>query len=158
METLNKVLRTELFLTDMFQLCLTNWYQYRRPSLFADFLSANSLIHIGKKNIILQSKMDFICEFMIRGLKWQNVSTANNKGNLYHMSTSLLKIIMSCWWPFNDCINAFIIYFVFNVCMFFQSTAKRLRATSLFTTIHCLKTEFFGEIQIILLKDIIIAY
>jgi hypothetical protein len=38
----------------------------RQSSLFADFLSANSLIR------------------KIRGPKWQNVSTANNEGNLYY--------------------------------------------------------------------------
>jgi hypothetical protein len=37
-------------------------YRYRRPSLIADFLYANSLIHIGKmvQLTIFQSKMDFL--------------------------------------------------------------------------------------------------
>jgi hypothetical protein len=42
------------------------------PSLFADFLSADSLIHIGKMvqkdNITVKNGL-FICEFKIRGPK-----------------------------------------------------------------------------------------
>ncbi len=45
---------------------------YRWPSLFEDFLSANSLIHIGKMvqndNIPVKNGL-FICEFKIRGPK-----------------------------------------------------------------------------------------
>ncbi len=56
-------------------------YEYRRPSLFAIFLSANSLIHIGKlvqnDNFPVKNGL-FICDFKIRGPKWRNVSTANN--------------------------------------------------------------------------------
>ncbi len=62
-----------------------------RPSLFADFLSANSLIHIGKmvqKDNFLVKNGLFICEFKIRGLKWRNISTANNEGNLYFWAYS----------------------------------------------------------------------
>ncbi len=33
----------------------------------------------------------FICEFKIRGLKWRNVSTANNEGNLYCFSLFLVQ-------------------------------------------------------------------
>ncbi len=55
-----------------------NWYM--RPSLFADFLFANSLIYIGKNG----PKWKFFSLFIkIRGQKWWNVSTANNEGNLY---------------------------------------------------------------------------
>ena len=58
------------------------------PCYSRTFLSANLLIHILKlvQNDKFKSKMDFfICEFKICGPKWQKVSTANNKGNLYLM-------------------------------------------------------------------------
>ena len=60
---------------------------YRRPSLFADFLSANSLIHISKLvkngNFLVKNGL-FICKFKICGPKWRDVSTTNNEGNLYY--------------------------------------------------------------------------
>ena len=54
--------------------------KYGHPSLFADLLSVNSLIHMDKigKMQIFKSKIDF----SIRGPKCQNISTANYKGNL----------------------------------------------------------------------------
>jgi len=59
--------------------------KYRRPSLFEDFLSANSIIHIEKnaqKWQFFSQKMTFIIEFRDYGPEWRNVSTANNEGNL----------------------------------------------------------------------------
>ncbi len=59
---------------------------HRWASLFVDFLSANSLIHIiknGQNNYFSVKNGLFICEFKILGQKWWNVSTANNEGNLY---------------------------------------------------------------------------
>ena len=60
---------------------------YKRPLLFADFLSVNSLIHISKlvqnDNLLFKNGF-FIYEFRIRGSKWRNISTANNEGNLYY--------------------------------------------------------------------------
>ncbi len=59
------------------------------PRLFVDFLSANSLIHIGKtvQNDSFPVKNGlFIFKFKIRGPKWRNVSTANNEVNLYYES------------------------------------------------------------------------
>ncbi len=59
---------------------------HRRPSLFVDFLAANSLIHISKNcqnGYFLVKNWLFVCLFKIRGPKWRNVSTANNEGNRY---------------------------------------------------------------------------
>ncbi len=59
--------------------------QAAQPSLFADFLSANLLIHIdekGPKNNFPVKIGLFIYEFKIRGPKWRSLSTANNEGNL----------------------------------------------------------------------------
>jgi len=65
-----------------------------RPSLFADFSAANSLIHIDKigqnDNFLVKNEL-FICEFRIRGPKWRNVSTANNEGKLYLASLVWLR-------------------------------------------------------------------
>ena len=38
----------------------------------------------------------FICKFKIRGPKWQNASTANNKGNLYTNSFFRMQTIVLC--------------------------------------------------------------
>ena len=58
--------------------------EYRQPSLFAVFLSANSLIHIEKllKNAdFLVRNGLFICKFSIRGPRWRNLYTANNEAS-----------------------------------------------------------------------------
>ena len=60
--------------------------KYRRPSLFADFLFANYLIHISnlvKNDSFLVKNRLFSSKFKICGPKCWNVSTANNEGNLY---------------------------------------------------------------------------
>ena len=65
--------------------------EYRQPSLFAVFLSANSLIHIEKllKNAdFLVRNGLFICKFSIRGPRWRNLYTANNEASLYTLHNS----------------------------------------------------------------------
>ena len=68
------------------------WY-----SLFADFLSANSLIHISKlvkyDKFLVKNGL-CICKFRIRGPKWRNVSTANNERNMYirDVDSTLVKV------------------------------------------------------------------
>ncbi len=73
---------------------------FRRPSLFADFLSANSLIHIEKRvqynNFPVQIGL-FIYNFKIRGPKWQFLSTANNEGNLYAQFFSAWNLVVHCF-------------------------------------------------------------
>jgi hypothetical protein len=58
-------------------------FNYMWPSLFADFLSTNSLIHISKncQNDHFPVRL-FISEFKVRGPNWWSISTANNEGNL----------------------------------------------------------------------------
>ena len=84
---------------------------YRWPSLFAVFLSANSLIHISilvKNDNFLVKNGLFICEFKIRGPKWRNVSTANYEGNLYWKSAFLTRKIT----PQNNELGKLILFFL----------------------------------------------
>jgi hypothetical protein len=72
--------------------CCQIW-NYRWPSLFADFLFANSHNYIGKNGPKLQfssQKLTFYLRIKILGPKWRNVSTANNKGNLYFLFIDVL--------------------------------------------------------------------
>ena len=60
--------------------------KYRQPSLFADFLSVNLLIHdskLAKNDNFLVKNGCFNSKFKIWGRKWWNVFTANYEGNLY---------------------------------------------------------------------------
>ncbi len=58
--------------------------QYRRPSLLADFLSANSLIHIGK--MVRYDNFQVKNGFLSANSRWLNVSTANYSGYLGSIS------------------------------------------------------------------------
>ena len=66
--------------------------QYRQPSLFLDFLSANLLISIGKN----WSKIDFLPANSVFAVKWHTVFTAENEGNLYIGCSGYLKNALQC--------------------------------------------------------------
>ena len=65
----------------------------RRPSLFLDSLSANSLIHNSKSvkndNYLVKNGL-FICTFRIRQSNMTELSIGNNEGNLYQALFDLL--------------------------------------------------------------------
>ena len=74
--------RSEGFINDCVPQFEQSFCKYRRPSLFADFLSANLFIHNGKIGLkcrLAIQKGLLFCEFIF---VVQNVSSANNEGNL----------------------------------------------------------------------------
>ncbi len=62
-------------------------YEYMPSLLFADFLSANSLIHIGPKWQFFSKKSTFVCEFKTTQILYSQNKPILDDGNKFGVLT-----------------------------------------------------------------------